>query len=392
MKRRLLSLLLVLGLATPVAAQVIGDPQFLTATSADCSTAGSCAAFDAGSAPSIAITISGTFSETLIFEGTTDGVTWNTAQAINTATGANTTAGAVGSFAVQNSGYLKLRVRASGFVSGAARVVATRGWASARLLTPTFTTVTATTSITTPILNATTGVQINGAAGSGQFLLGNGTNFINSTLTLPNAATLGDLLTATGTNAIGSVVDVTAGSYLRSGGAGAVPVYSTTTLPNTTAAGNYLIATATNSVVAVTPALMTATPADQTGNATATFKMNGLGAAAAPCTITPVATGRVVFFISGDQVQSLTADGVTIKLAVGTIPANDTNGAAAFGTVIGSTHTWTALTGNLQTPFALQATTTGLALSTAVWFDVQIADVTGGTASLKNVTCSAHEM
>lgn len=144
MKRLLLALLVVLGVATPAAAQVIGT-QYISAASADCSTDGSCATFDAGSNPSIGFTISGTFSATLIFEATTDGVIWNSVQAVNTATGANGTAGSAASFAVQNSGFLKIRVRASAYVSGSAKVVATRGWASARLLTPTFVTVTATT-------------------------------------------------------------------------------------------------------------------------------------------------------------------------------------------------------------------------------------------------------
>ena len=180
------------------------------------------------------------------------------------------------------------------------------------------------------------------------------------------------------------------GTYVR-GAAGADPICSTTTLPNTTATGNFLVATATNAVAAVTPALTMATPANQTGNATATLKMNGLGAAGAPCTITPVATGRVQFLITGMIAQSTTADGVVTKIAYGT-GAAPANAAAVTGTVIGATDTWTALTGMLTVPWAMSAIATGLALSTAVWYDIQIADVTGGTASLTNVTCTAHEI
>lgn len=137
-------------------------------------------------------------------------------------------------------------------------------------------------------------------------------------------------------------------------------------------------------------ATTTATPADQTGNATATFKMNGLGSAGTPCVITPVITGRVLFMISGDIAQNTTADGVTFKIAYGT-GAAPANAAAATGTVIGAVRTWTALTGMLQVPASIQATATGLTLATAVWYDLQIADVTGGTASIKNVTCTARE-
>jgi hypothetical protein len=51
---------------------------------------------------------------------------------------------------------------------------------------------------------------------------------ICSTLILPNAATAGDLLTATSTNTIGSVADVAVGQVLISGGVGVVPAYSAT--------------------------------------------------------------------------------------------------------------------------------------------------------------------
>ena len=237
-------------------------------------------------------------------------------------------------------------------------------------------------SVPTALAVCGTGTYVRGAAGADP---------ICSTLTLPNTATQGDLMVATGASAEGAITAVAAGSYLRSNGTSVVPVYSTTTLPNTTATGNFLVATATNAVAAVTPALTMATPADQTGNATATLKMNGLGAAAAPCTVTPVATGRVHFLLTGQIKQSTTADGVVTKIAYGT-GAAPANAAAAAGTIIGATDTWTALTGMLTVPWAMSAIATGLALSTAVWYDVQIADVTGGTASLTNVTCVAREL
>jgi hypothetical protein len=137
-------------------------------------------------------------------------------------------------------------------------------------------------------------------------------------------------------------------------------------------------------------ALTHATPANQTGNATATFKMNGLGAAAAPCTITPTQTGRVEFTITGQLVQNTTGDGVTYKLAFGTGTA-PANAAAASGTVISATPVWTALTGQLTSQFAVTSIATGLTLNTAVWYDLQVADVTGGTAAITNVDCTAAE-
>lgn len=58
--------------------------------------------------------------------------------------------------------------------------------------------------------------------------------------------TIGDLLYASASNALSKLIDVTAGSYLRSGGAGAAPVWSTVTLPNTATTGDLLYASATN--------------------------------------------------------------------------------------------------------------------------------------------------
>ena len=139
------------------------------------------------------------------------------------------------------------------------------------------------------------------------------------------------------------------------------------------------------------PALTHANPADQTGNSTTTLKMNGLGAAAAPCTITPKVTGRVVFTITGQLSQNTGGDGVTYKLAYGT-GAAPANAAAATGTIASATHTWTALAGQLITQFALTASATGLQVGTAVWFDLQVAEVTGGTAAITHVDCTAQEL
>jgi hypothetical protein len=67
---------------------------------------------------------------------------------------------------------------------------------------------------------------------------------ICSTLTLPNAATTGDLMVATGANAIGSLADVATGQVLVSGGVGAVPAFSATpTVTSLTATGTVQAAT-----------------------------------------------------------------------------------------------------------------------------------------------------
>lgn len=133
-------------------------------------------------------------------------------------------------------------------------------------------------------------------------------------------------------------------------------------------------------------ALSHSTPANSTGNATATFKMNG-----SACAITPTSTGRVVFMITGDLTQDTTGDGTSVKLVEGTGSA-PANAAAATGTVLSATNTWTGLTGALTVPFAITASTTGLTVNVPVWFDLQVADVTGGTASVTNLDCTAHEL
>jgi len=128
-----LGALLLLAL-DPIALAQGQSPQYVSAASTDCTTASSCAIFEPGSASTMAFTIAGTFSATLIFEATTDGVTWAAVQATNVTDGTAATAGASGTFAVANVGFIKIRVRASAWVSGTVRVSATRGYASSARL------------------------------------------------------------------------------------------------------------------------------------------------------------------------------------------------------------------------------------------------------------------
>jgi len=73
----------------------------------------------------------------------------------------------------------------------------------------------------TPTWNELT---LGGAAGS--FLRRDANDVMWSTLVLPNAATQGDLLYASGANTIGNLADVAVGQVLVSGGVGAAPAYS----------------------------------------------------------------------------------------------------------------------------------------------------------------------
>jgi hypothetical protein len=66
--------------------------------------------------------------------------------------------------------------------------------------TLTVTKLVGSTSVVSPLVNATTGIQINGAATSRKLLVGNGTNFIASTETWAVPGTSGNILTSDGTN------------------------------------------------------------------------------------------------------------------------------------------------------------------------------------------------
>ena len=62
------------------------------------------------------------------------------------------------------------------------------------------------------------------------------------------AGAIGAIPYATSTTAYGTLADVAAGSYLRSGGAGAAPLWSTLTLPNAATTGDILYASGTNTI------------------------------------------------------------------------------------------------------------------------------------------------
>lgn len=112
-----------------------------------------------------------------------------------------------------------------------------------------------------------------------------------STLTLPNAATTGDLLYATGTNQVGNLADVAVNQVLLSGGVGALPTWGTV--------GNSAL---TNSSVT----LNTTSPIGGGG----TVALGGsLTFTCSSCiTGTPTAVGDIMYSTSGGQGTSPLAD------------------------------------------------------------------------------------
>jgi len=132
MKRLLVSLALLLAFTVPTHAQLFGDLQSITVVDSGtaCVTAPTaCATYQLDSASaSVSLSVSGTWTGTLTFEGTNNGSVWTSITAYNLATGTGaTTTTASGLFAITNAGVIKLRLRATAAVAGTALVTAARG-------------------------------------------------------------------------------------------------------------------------------------------------------------------------------------------------------------------------------------------------------------------------
>lgn len=155
---------------------------------------------------------------------------------------------------------------------------------------------------------------------------------------------------------------------------------------------NATVAYQLNGVAGVGFALNKAQPAAPTARSSSgAFIMTGLGAAAAPCTITPTSTGRVIFSVNGDITNNTNATTVTVQMAegTGTAPANN---ASATGTVISAAPVLDGLTSALTVPFSITSSVTGLVINIPVWFDLQLQTSTTNTGQPTNITCVAHEI
>ena len=124
-------------------------------------------------------------------------------------------------------------------------------------------------------------------------------------------------------------------------------------------------------------------PASRTG----TEVMMGLGTT---CVFTPTYT-RVFVTFNGDASNSTLLDGVSVRgyYGTGTAPAN---AAAASGTAFSVYKTYTSATAAARVGFAISSVITGLTPATAYWFDLSVANVTGGAASLKDIDFIAMEI
>lgn len=113
--------------------------------------------------------------------------------------------------------------------------------------------------------------------------------------------------------------------------------------------------------------------------------MAGLGPLGA--TITPSGTGRVLFVVSGYYTKSGGNGQLRLRYGTGAAPAN---GAAIVGTVVGTLQTM--ITTQSEVDFSIQAVVTGLTLSTAYWWDIDLLTSNASSSQASTVSVTAVEM
>lgn len=129
------------------------------------------------------------------------------------------------------------------------------------------------------------------------------------------------------------------------------------------------------------------TPVNPAGTTDTTGVMMGLAGA-----FLPVRTGNVLVTLCGDIYNaSAIADGGTVTLYSGTGSA-PANGDALIGTAFGNPVTYIAATTAEKAPFSITALVTGAAQNAPIWIDASLAAVTGGTATIENLTLTAIEV
>ena len=194
----------------------------------------------------------------------------------------------------------------------------------------------------------------------------------------------GSSTTSQGISAVGST-----GQILRSAGTG-TPTWSTSTYPATAGtAGNTLRSDGTNFVSSAVNQGQFA-PSNPTGTTnTVALVMMGLGSTA---TVTPATSGKLLIIISGNIFNNGINNGAKLRLMTGTGTA-PTNGAALIGTAGGGIITITkAYAASALYPFSTQAIVTGLTVGTAVWIDLAVGAITGGTGTVNNLSISVVEL
>jgi hypothetical protein len=148
--------------------------------------------------------------------------------------------------------------------------------------------------------------------------------------------------------------------------------------------------------ITVTPALSSATQSDVAAPiapaSTTAFTMQGLGGS-----ITPIRTGIVLIIISGviNSAAGTAGNGITYEISIGAGSA-PVNGAALTGVVLGVAQIYTnqasVTAANVNAPFSIQATVTGLTAGTTLWVDLAAKSIaTVSDVGLTNVSVTAFE-
>lgn len=169
---------------------------------------------------------------------------------------------------------------------------------------------------------------------------------------------------------------------------------SNTSLPNaqnlgalTTGWLRQTVSAGVATILSSTPASAQSSPSDPVGTTDTGGKMMGIAG-----TITPLVTGKVIVTVSGTIFNpTAIADGAKVQLrtGIGTAPAN---GDALTGTTAGGLVQYIAATVLQKVPFSLTARITGLSINVARWIDVGLAAITGGTATISDLSVTAFEV
>jgi hypothetical protein len=135
------------------------------------------------------------------------------------------------------------------------------------------------------------------------------------------------------------------------------------------------------------PATFVGQPANPGSTNSTTRKMMGLGAT---CKITPSKTGIVVFQMEGYYSNTSTGGLVyLLRYGTGSAPAN---GDAVVGSSGLQENTVSDAQNGIQAAFSTLQVVTGLTVGTQYWFDLHLATVTTGFASVAGLNATAFEL
>lgn len=135
-------------------------------------------------------------------------------------------------------------------------------------------------------------------------------------------------------------------------------------------------------------AILSASPANQTGTSSATLVMLGVGTV---CVFTPSYSTRVRVTFDLNFANNTAGSGLVAALAYGTGTA-PANGVALTGTVVTSQRLGITSTANESNPMSLNAIISGLSPGTAYWLDLQFRPGNGHTVVITNLNCMANEV